>query len=117
MKCPNCKAYLENGARYCNKCAAIFPKPLYEEKEETKQEVTTEYKSEKKEEVDSKGIDEKGNVFFNILLYIISIASPIIGIALYYYYKNKRPKSANIFLMLGILSFIISGIILFFKEM
>ncbi len=116
MKCPNCKANLENGARYCNKCAAIFPKPLYEKEVDTKPELKEETREpiDKVDEADRN--QEKGNVFFNILLYIISAVSPIIGIGLYYYYKNKRPKMANICLVLGILSFVISGILVFFNE-
>ncbi len=31
MKCPECRENLEIGARYCNKCCAIFPKPLGQE--------------------------------------------------------------------------------------
>ncbi len=102
MKCPECGEKLENGARYCNKCAAIFPKPLYEEEPEEKKEIA---------EVVDEGAPEEENAQKKyppeIWLYIISALIPFAGIVTYFIYKKNNPKVARNCLIISVVIFII----------
>ncbi len=109
MKCPNCGEKLENGARYCNKCAAIFPKPLYEERELDR--YTEEDGEEKEESTRSHADKPNGNGFLNMLFYLISAFMPIMGVIFYFVLRKKNPKVAKLCLIIATMLFAISLII------
>ncbi len=102
MKCPECGEKLENGARYCNKCAAIFPKPLYEEEPEVKVVEAKEVIVEKTEEKRT-----KKSSMPKIWYYFLSAFIPFAGLIFYFIYKKEDPKLANTCLTIFIVVFIL----------
>lgn len=87
MYCPNCGANVNEKAEFCVNCGINI------HKFSSKQTVAP---------------DDKANIWVNLLSLC---CFPIVGIILYFVWKDNRPKAAKSALIFGIIGFIISIII------
>ena len=117
--CEYCNSQIADDAKFCTNCGAALPveapmqqpvfdqapQPVYEQPAQQPQPYQQPYSQPQAQPV----VDDSGSIGWGILGFII----PIVGIVLFFVWRQTKPKSAKIALYGAVISIVLAAILRF----